>query len=291
MRKISILMLLVFFIWGCGERQAAEETVVEKPVEKIPVRVTQVAAETVAEQLTVRGDIAPLWYVDIFPDGAGKIISKNADVGDRVKANDVVAQMKQDIPGMQFSPSPIESPVSGTITVSMIEIGSMVSPQRPVFTVSQLDSVLVQAHVLESDVTKISVNSVCNITADALPGKRFSGRVRTINPLLDARTRTATVEIVLANDGGQLKPGMSVTCRFLQNNRSVLTVPLDAVNRTGIAYSVVKISGNTAVIIPVQSGEILNDRIEISGDIAVDDTVVVYGQNLLQDGSLVEIVE
>jgi multidrug efflux pump subunit AcrA (membrane-fusion protein) len=291
MRNLSILFLFVFLISACGTRQQADEPVAAKPVEKIPVKVTQVTAGTATEQLSVRGEIAPLWSVDIYADGAGKIIQKNVNVGDPVKAGQVLALMKQDIPGMEFTPSPIESSVNGTLIASMAEIGAMVTPQRPVFTISELDSVLVLARVLESDLHNVSVNSACRITVDALPDKQFNGRVRKINPLLDTRSRTATVEISLANSSQQLKPGMSTTCQFFQSTRPVLTVPLDAVSRSGIAYSVVKISGNAAHITQVQAGDILQDRIEITGAIAEGDTVVVYGQNLLQDDSLVEIID
>ncbi len=291
MRTLSILFILFILLAGCDKRQAETVENIEKPIEKIPVRITTVESSPIVERLSVRGEVAPLWSVDIYADGAGKIISKNADVGDRIEQNQVVAQMKQDIPGMEFSPSPIESPVNGTITVSMIEIGSMVSPQRPVYTISQLDSVLVLARVLEPDLPKISAKATCQISADAVPGKTFSGRVRQINPLIDPRSKTVTVEVALANHGALLKPGMSVTCNFAQSSRTALTLPLDAVSRSGIAYSIVKILGDRATILPVQTGTILEERIEVSGAIAEGDSVVVYGQNLLQDGSLVEIVE
>jgi RND family efflux transporter MFP subunit len=263
----------------------------EQQVEKIPVRVQQVSSQKIVDQLTVRGTVASLWSVDIFPDGAGKIIKKNVNVGDRVNKDQVLAQMIQDIPGMEFSPSDIEATVGGTITTSMVEIGSQVNPQRPAFTVSQLDSVIVLAQVLESDLMTVKKNSASQIAADALPDRKFTGRVRKIFPTLDARTKTATVEIVLPNNSATLKPGMTVDCAFSQGSRISLTVPLDAVSRSGVSYSLVKIINNKAKIIQVNAGSILSDAIEISGNIAKGDTIVVYGQNLLQDGSEVEIIK
>ncbi len=292
MRKAIVALILAGLFAACGERPQQETVQApEKPAEKIPVRVQQVASQKIVDRMTVRGDVAPLWSVDIYPDGAGKIIKKNVDVGDRVSKDQILAQMIQDIPGMEFSPSDIKATVGGTITTSMVEIGSQVNPQRPVFTVSQLDSVLVRAHVLESDLMTIKKNSGCQITADALPGKRFDARVRKIIPTLDARTKTAIAEIVLANNSALLKPGMTVNCAFANGSRTSLTVPLDAISRSGVSYSIVKIVKNKAKITQLNAGTILGDALEVSGNIAEGDTIVVYGQNLLQDGSKVEIIK
>ena len=42
----------------------------------------------------------------------------------------------------------------------------------------------------------------------ALPGERFTGRIESINPLVDPERRTGRVAIHLSNPEHRIKPGM-----------------------------------------------------------------------------------
>ncbi len=47
-----------------------------------------------------------------------------------------------------------------------------------------------------------------DVTFAAFPGETFTGRVSTINPLVDPDIRTARVTLLLSNPRGRIKPGM-----------------------------------------------------------------------------------
>ena len=287
----NIFIVLIFLALAACANNKKEETTTAAAKDKIPVRTAQVLVRQIDEKISVQGTAAPLWSVDIFPDGAGKIIEKYFNVGDRVNKGDILAKIIQDIPGMDFSPSNIDATVGGVVTASMVELGSAASPQRPVFTISQLDSIMIKAHVLESQFRYIKVGSACSITAEAAPSAVLHGRVAQIEPILDSRTHTAVARITLPNPGLRLLPGMSVTCKFSAERRKALMAPLDAVTRAGMQYNIVKIIDGRARIVAVQAGKIVGRDIEISGDVKAGDRIVVYGQNLLQDGSELEIVD
>ncbi len=291
MKQIIPCMLLVALFLACG-KSPQQETGVQPAVDtRIPVRVALVHEKIVTDRFRVSGEIAPLWSLDVQSDAAGKIIEKRVVLGERVHKDQVLARLLQDVPGMEFGPVDIKAPANGIIMADMIEVGSRVTPQRPAFTIANLDSVLVYARLLESDWSRLRAGSRCSIRVDALPGRDFAGRVRKLPPALDARTRTAAAEIVLANGGQALRPGMSVDCEFETGSRKALMLSLDAISRAGAGYRVIKIVDGRAQFTEISAGDIIGQEMVVSGKIELGETVVVYGQNMLQEGALVVIVK
>lgn len=288
LRPLLLLPLLPLLL-ACGrpDRKAAEE----QTEVRIPVRIARVEERRITGTLRLNGEVAPLWQLDVYSDAAGRIIEKRAQLGERVARGQLLARLRQEIPGMEYSPVAIEAPVAGLLLGDMVELGAMVTPQRPVYTLAGVESVLVQVRVLESDWNKLRLGAACTLTAAAVPSRRFQGRVRRFWPQVDARSRTAGAEIVVANAGQLLRPGMSAECEFATGSRLALLAPLDALIRNGAGYRVARISRGRARFTTLTAGEIIAGEIVVSGDIAARDTVVVYGQNLLQDGAAVAIVE
>jgi multidrug efflux pump subunit AcrA (membrane-fusion protein) len=289
MKRIYSLLLIIPLMLACGKSGQKEAAVQTETA--IPVRIGHVHEKSVVSRFRVTGEVAPMWKLDVMSDAAGKIIEKRAVLGDRVKKEQLLARLLQDVPGMEYAPVAIDAPAGGVIVADMIEVGAMVTPQRPIYTLARLDSVLVIARLLESDWSKLRAGSRCSIAVDALPGRTFAGRVRKLLPQVDARTHTGAAEIVTANGDLALRPGMSVECEFVTGTRTTLVLPLDALVRSGAGYWAAKIVDGRAKFTALSAGEIVDQEIVVSGDIRLGDAVVVYGQNLLQDGSAVKIVD
>jgi multidrug efflux pump subunit AcrA (membrane-fusion protein) len=286
-RLLSALLILPLSL-ACVDR---DQKAVEQPEANTPVRIAQIQEKRVVTRLHLAGEIVPLWKVDLYSNTTGKVIEKRAHIGDTVKKSQILARLMQDVPGMEYAPAVIEAPAAGCILADPIEEGTLVTQQRPVYTLARLDSVLVNARVLESDWVRLRTGSRCLLRADALPGHTFAGQVRKLLPQVDTRSRTGSVEIIVANTALLLTPGMSVECTFETGTRTALVVPLDALIRNGAGYRTVKIVDGRARFITLAAGEITGQEMITGGPVAVNDTVVVYGQNLLQDGARVEIAE
>ncbi|UCG92929.1 MAG: efflux RND transporter periplasmic adaptor subunit [candidate division WOR-3 bacterium] len=72
----------------------------------------------------------------------------------------------------------------------------------------------IYADVYESDISWIKKNQDVVITSIAYPGEEFSGRIRSINPVLDAKTRSARLRIQLTKASRELRPGMYVDVKI-----------------------------------------------------------------------------
>jgi len=127
----------------------------------------------------------------------------------------------------------IYSPVSGTVTEVMARPGNYLAEGAELYKVVDLGSVWMKAEVYEYEFSKVSMGSKVEVTADAYPGKTFTGRVSFIDPSVNPESRTVGVRADFRNPGGMLKPEMFVNARVFSKPIRALTVPASAVLYTG----------------------------------------------------------
>ena len=140
---------------------------------------------------------------------------------------------KLDQGGRPITDLTIYSSVSGYITQKNVLPNMYVQPETMLYTVADLSSIWVVAQVFQSDAGKIKPGDPAEITVDAYPGRRFTGRVDYVLPQFDMNTRTLPVRLVLPNPGLKLRPGMYVNVRLKLPMGPQLVVPASAVFHSG----------------------------------------------------------
>ena len=185
----------------------------------------------------------------------------------------------------------LRSPVSGVITARNYDQGDMYGGS-PIYVVEQITPVKLFVGISEMDYTRVKKNDTVTLTADALPGKTFTGRIARIYPTIDAATHTFTAEVNVANGDRLLRPGMyaRVTVNFGSNHSIV--VPDDCVVKqqgSGVRSVFVLQADNTVKEIVVTLGRHFGTEYEILSGISEGDNVVVKGQASLKNGSKVNV--
>lgn len=185
----------------------------------------------------------------------------------------------------------LRSPVSGVITARNYDQGDMYGGS-PIYVVEQITPVKLYVGISEMDYTRVKKNDTVTLTADALPGKTFTGRIARIYPTIDAATHTFTAEVNVANSDRLLRPGMyaRVTVNFGSNHSIV--VPDDCVVKqqgSGVRSVFVLQADNTVKEVVVTLGRYFGTEYEILSGIAEGDNVVVKGQASLKNGSKVNV--
>ena len=185
----------------------------------------------------------------------------------------------------------LRSPVSGVITARNYDQGDMYGGS-PIYVVEQITPVKLYVGISEMDYTRVKKNDTVTLTADALPGKTFTGRIARIYPTIDAATHTFTAEVNVANSDRLLRPGMyaRVTVNFGSNHSIV--VPDDCVVKqqgSGVRSVFVLQNDDTVKEIVVTLGRHFGTEYEILSGIAEGDKVVVKGQASLKNGSKVNV--
>ena len=102
----------------------------------------------------------------------------------------------------------IRAPFGGRVANLMVVTGQQVSAGSELLTVVDLDPIKVEVQVLEAEIGYLQAGRRATVTFAAFPGESFSGRISTINPVVDPDTRTGRVTVRLSNPQGRIKPGM-----------------------------------------------------------------------------------
>jgi len=104
----------------------------------------------------------------------------------------------------------IKAPISGFIAEKNINNGMDIRPDANdnLFTISDLREVWAIANVYETDIPKIKLGSIAEVTTLSYPNKKLPGKVSRISNILDPDTKVMSVKILLENKDFTLKPGM-----------------------------------------------------------------------------------
>jgi RND family efflux transporter MFP subunit len=110
----------------------------------------------------------------------------------------------------------------------------MVSAGTPLFTVVDRSIMWAMLSIPERDLPRARVGQTVELRVDALPERRFTGRLTWISPRVDDRTRMAPARAEVPDPGGDLAANMFATALILtgRSDQGVL-VPAGAVHRVG----------------------------------------------------------
>ena len=188
----------------------------------------------------------------------------------------------------------LRSPINGVVTARNYDVGDMYAMSMPIFTVEQIVPVKLLVGISETDYSKVKKGDSVEVTADAIPGKTFYGKINRIYPTVDPTTRTFTAEVKIDNNYKTLRAGMFVraTVNFGTNNNVVIPdVAVVKQQGSGERFVYVLNEDNTVSYTKVTLGRRMGAEYEVLEGIADGAKVVVGGQIRLKDGIKVIVNE
>lgn len=129
---------------------------------------------------------------------------------------------------------PLRSPIDGVVLEKKAVNGMRAAQGEPLFRIADLSTVWMIAEIFEQDLAEIALGQPVEATLLAYPGRRFTGTVTFVYPMMTATTRTARVRIELPNADGALMPDMYGTISIASGTANVLAIPDSAVIDSGI---------------------------------------------------------
>lgn len=127
-------------------------------------------------------------------------------------------------------------------------VGSSVSPWEPtVATLPDLSTMISKTYVNEVDIRKVKMNQKVQVTLDAYPEKKLSGKVTAVanvgeqNPKSDAKVFEVSIQI--NEKDTTLRPSMTTGNNIVVGKiKNVLFIPLEAIHHDGdtLTYTYVK---------------------------------------------------
>lgn len=118
----------------------------------------------------------------------------------------------------------------GVVKTRMVEPGTVVSPQTPVYAVAISDPVWVRAYVAEPDLAKVVPGHTAEIYTDSAPDMPHKGWVGYVSPTAEFTPRQVQTEqlrtslvyrvrVYVQNPGNDLRQGMPVTVRLVPDEK------------------------------------------------------------------------
>ena len=178
------------------------------------------------------------------------------------------------------------SPVRGTVTEKQVVRGQAIEPGQPLYTIADLSVVWVEADLRQSDAGGVAERSVAEIEFAAFPGRPVTGRVAFVSPMLQGESRSVRARIEVPNRDGRLKPGMYGIVRISTPGQRTLTVPAEAILRTGKRSLVfVDLRDGRLAARDVATGRTASGLTEILAGVEPGQRVVTSAQFLIESES------
>lgn len=108
----------------------------------------------------------------------------------------------------------IRAPFGGIVVHKALSEGAYVKTGTPIYKVADLSVLWVQLDAYESDLAWIRYGQTVELQTEAHGDRTFEGWVSFIDPVLDPRTRTVKLRVVVDNRKGLLRPNMFVRARL-----------------------------------------------------------------------------
>ena len=120
----------------------------------------------------------------------------------------------------------IRSQIDGRVYSILKEQGEIVNTQSPLLVIGDAKNFIVELQVDESDIAQIKVGQKLLMTLDSYKGEVFEAKVDKINPIMNEKTRTFTVEASFVTKPTALYPNLTAEANIILNKKeNVLTIP------------------------------------------------------------------
>lgn len=296
MKKFLLVPLLAVALAGCDKKESVAKS--ETSTENRPADNVVTLTKENLQHVTVKTEPARLGSLGMTLKAAGhisvnlnqtaritstlegRITKLNFDLGDRVKAGDVMALVES--PELLGKPLELKSPTDGVVIERNSAAGELLEKSKAVYTVSDPTQLWAIAEVKERDIAAVKAGQEASFTTFAYPDEPFHGKVTLISNEVEPGSRTVEVRIAVDNADGRLKPGMfadvEITTTILENVLLISDRALETDGENQIVF--VALDGNKFEKRVVKLGR------EQSGHMQILDGVRA-GENVVTDGGFI----
>jgi RND family efflux transporter MFP subunit len=180
----------------------------------------------------------------------------------------------------------VRAPFDGQISARLVSAGQYMRENTPIVTLVKSWPLRLRADIPEFAATAVRTGGTLIFTTDAVPGAQFRAHVTELNPTLDARSRSLSVEARLTDRDPQLRAGMFVQVQLaLAGDSTAVVVPKEALYQLAGLTKVFTVKAGKVTESKVTTGVEIGGWIEIPGGVIHEgDQVAVSKLPMLVDG-------
>jgi HlyD family secretion protein len=190
---------------------------------------------------------------------------------------------------LKLARTAIKAPVDGMVSLRNAKIGAIAAGAgNPLFTIIRDNAIELKGDVAEGDLLKLKPGQKVNM-AVAGTATQVTGKVRTVDPVVNSATRLGSVKIIV-DDSAMARIGMYASAEVIISERKVLSLPMTAINAEKDGIYVRKIEGDRVKLTKIVTGVQDGDFMEVSSGLTATDVVVEKAGAYVRDGDRVNPV-
>lgn len=184
----------------------------------------------------------------------------------------------------------IRAPFSGIITDRSVDLGAYVGPMSkfPLLIIENNQKLRLNLSVPEANTPYIKVGDTIRFYVRSQPQIKHMALVSRKSGSLDAKLRSEKIEADFINKKNILKPYMvAETSIPLQNTEATFFVPKMAVVESGMGIYIIRVENGKTKNIPVSKGRIMDDKVEVFGELNQGDKILKMASEEIVEGTAV----
>lgn len=320
----------------------------EEPLEAaIPVKTTKVVKADYQDFVTSFGTIKGLKEIPVKFDETARISKFYFKEGDSIKKGDLVVSQMQDEQKFKLDYVEIEynknktlydlgaitanklreaeleletakaalnkrnfyAPSDGFIGAQRLSEGELASPADLVTIFVDMNNVFCEVGIIEKDMDKVKTGQKAKVMIETFPDDVFEGTVNSVSPMLEGRSRTQAVKMLVSNEKGVIRPGMFAKAEIMIfEKKDAIVIPRKALQKSEdggyVVFGVVRAEGEAkkspagfeeaaAKVIPVKVGRANEDNALISEGLTEGQEIILEtpeAKSSIKDGATIEIL-
>jgi HlyD family secretion protein len=257
------------------------------------------------------GRIATLWQQESVTKPAYDASKARLDVArakvDAATASVAAAERRAGAAAAQLQEARIalgdtelRAPFDAILLERHVEVGTLVAPGTPAFTIADLHLVKARFSVPDTALQMFHAGQSLPLTVDAFAHERFHGQIVSVAPAADAKARSFEITVAIDNPTMKLRSGMIASIHVGDEaaDRHQLRIPIDAlvhdpIRDHYIVYTVEQNDAGAAAVraVDVRPGPIVGNQVSILDGLTAGQRIVASGANLLRPGDVVKDVQ
>ena len=123
----------------------------------------------------------------------------------------------------------VVSPISGSVSNVLVNIGSFVDANNPVAEIIDNSQLHVDLFVYEKDLQKLRIDQTIHFTLTNNAGKEYDAKIYGISNTFEQNSKAVSVHAIVSGDKTGLIDGMNITALVSLDKATVDAIPTDAI--------------------------------------------------------------
>ncbi len=178
----------------------------------------------------------------------------------------------------------------GIIGRKLIQPGMNILPTSTAFELYKIDFVKVKVEIPENEIYALHKGDSASVYIKAV-NYSYVGIIDEISVAADLLSHTYTVKATIPNQKELIKPGMVCNVKINSTHKKEgFLVPNSALQNSINEQFIYILNVNQAIKQPVKTIELIGNSVLISGNINLNDKIIISGQQKISDGSIINVI-